>query len=361
MEDKKFKDEAERRAYLTEWAILNLVRELKGISSKGAIPTYYSSIKLGTQIMPEIFNDDSHIIKRHHEPELVRSYRQQAAAESEITGSEVEPLEVLDNRIETLNKQLATNITNKDLLEKELSKLRSIRHLFLPKRVQEDFILHHDVKSMKYGVQPINIGVKSADYQVARDRFIRVRLIHPNDGEQKMGADLIYEQYLPEQKKVRFLLIQYKIWEGELLYWSQAKNLNPQLKKMKNNLCDQGFCLCKDGKNYSTEFRYPYCSAYLRPTDALQDKTSPLTSSGMHIPICRIKDVVEDTSEGNKVLRKKNMRHVSLSQSVFEEAFNYNQIGSRWLDYEEVEKLYEENAILDSGERLLVHVQELEI
>ena len=162
-------------------------------------------------------------------------------------------------------------------------------------------------------------------------------------------------------KKVRFAMVQYKIWDGELLYWSQAKNLEPQLKKMEDNLCKNGYCLCEDGKNYSTKYRYPYCSAFLRPTDKLQYKDSKFTSSGMHIPICKINSVTVETKEGNKILKKQNMKETSLSHKVFEENFNYNQVGSRWMTYQEAEKLYKDHKILESDQRIIVHVQELEL
>jgi hypothetical protein len=55
------------------------------------------------------------------------------------------------------------------------------------------------------------------------------------------------------------------------------------------------------------------------------------------------------------------MRNASLSQNIFEECFNYNQIGSRWFIYSELEKLYKEHKILDNDEHIIIHVQEIEI
>lgn len=357
----RFKDKEEEKKYQTEWAYLNLIRELRSISNKGVTPTYYNAIKLGAQIMPEIFDESSLIIQRHHEPELVRSYRQQAEAKSKLEERRVDPLELVNARIQELNALLTTDIESKDLLQKELDKVKVVRAIISPSNVQEDYILHHDVKSFKYGAQPLNIQAKYADYQISENRIIRVRLIHPNEGEQSMGADLIYEQYDLEKRMVRFIVIQYKIWDGELLYWSQTKNLNAQLEKLENNICKKGYCLCEKGNNYSITYRYPYCTAFLRPTDKLQYKNSPFTSSGMHIPICRINDVTIESSEGNKILKKNLMRESSLSHKTFEESFNYNQIGSRWMPYEEAEKLYEEHNILDKNQSLIVHVQELEL
>ncbi|MFH6947314.1 hypothetical protein ACHRV6_02380 [Flavobacterium sp. FlaQc-51] len=357
----EFENFDEFKKMQTEWALLNLVRELRGISNKGATPTYYSAIKLASQIIPEIFNEKSLIVQRHHEPDLVRSFRQKAEAQSKLEGRTVEAIEIVDQEILKLNQQIGTEITDNDLLKKELDKVQLVRSLLVPRNVQEDYILEHDVKSFKFDIQPIEIGAKHADYKVSENRIIRVRLIHPNDGEQSMGADLIYEQYDQENKKVRFSMIQYKIWDGELLYWSQAKNLDPQLKKMEDNLCRNDFCKCENGNNYSTSYRYPYCSAFLRPTDKLQFKNSKFTSSGMHIPICKINGVTEESKDGNKILKKKNMKETSLSHKVFEENFNLNQIGSRWMSYTEAEKLYKEHKILEDDERIIVHVQELEM
>ena len=297
----EFENDGEFKEYQTEWALVNLVREVRGISTKGQIPTYYGAIKLATQIIPNIFNEKSHIVKRHHEPELVRSFRQQADAQSEIEGKKILPVDLVDDRMKVLNAQLSTNIEDKDLLKKELEKLKIARSLLVPRNVQEDYILEHDVKNFKFGSQPIDIDVKSSDYNVGNNRIIRVRLIHPNEGEQSMGADLIYEQYDLENKKVRFIIVQYKIWDGELMYWSQAKNLNPQLKKMEDNICRNGFCDCENGNNYSLTYRYPYCTAFLRPTDKLQFKNSPFTSSGMHIPVCKIDGVTIEYKEGYKI------------------------------------------------------------
>ncbi len=312
-----FSSREEDKKYQTEWAILNLVRELRGISNKGATPTYYSSIKLASQIIPEVFNDSSLIIQRHHEPELVRSYRQQADAKSQIENRKIEPLELVDARIYELSQLLSTDIEYKDLLQKELDKVKTVKAIISPSNIQEDYILHHDVKNFKFGANPINIQAKYSDYNVSENRIIRVRLIHPNDGEQSMGADLIYEQYDQEKRLVRFIVIQYKVWDGKLLYWSQAKNLNPQLQKLEENICKKGYCFCEKGNNHSLSYRYPYCTAFLRPTDKLQYKNSPFTSSGMHIPVCRINDVVVESEDGNKILKKNNMREVSLSNKNF--------------------------------------------
>ncbi len=360
-DENDFESREEFKRFQTEWALLNLIKELRGISHKGAMPTYFNAIKLGTQLIPEIFNDDSIIVKRHHEPELVRYYRQQAEATSKLEGKKVEPITLVEKRLEELDKLSGTDIEDKDLILKEQERLKKVRSLLLPRNVQEDYVLHHDIKCMKFGVKPVNIETKYTDYNISENRAIRVRMIHPNNGEQSMGADLIYEQYDPERRKVRFMMVQYKIWDGEILYWSEAKNMEPQIQKLNDNICAKGYCNCETGKNVSGEFRFPYCSAFLRPTDKLQTKDSAFTSSGMHIPVCKINGVTVLTGKGNKVLRKNNLKGTAISQKLFEDCFNYNQIGSRWLDYSELEKLYKDHKILEEDEHIIIHVQELEL
>jgi phage protein D len=88
----EFKSQKEENISQTEWALVNMVRELRGFSNKGAVPTYYAALKLATQILPSVFNEKSYMVQREHEPDVVRSYRQQAEAESRIQGVEVNPL-----------------------------------------------------------------------------------------------------------------------------------------------------------------------------------------------------------------------------------------------------------------------------
>jgi hypothetical protein len=355
----EFEDPKEEHRAQLEWVLVNLVRELRGIATD-SMPTYYNSIKLSQQLMPKIFTDTSYMVNRHHEPELVRSYRQQAEGQSKLDGVRIDPLTLVEKKITELTKLIATDIPQKDLLKRDLERHQAIRSFFQPKKLSEDFILAHDVKSFKNGLEPINIKAKHSDYKINEHKILRVRLIHPDQGEQSLGADMIYEQYDSKNKMVRLIVVQYKIWDSKALYWSQASNLDAQIQKMSDNLCASHFCVWSDGKKHGPTFRYPFCSAFLRPTDKLQYKDSPLTSSGMHIPICRLGDVTE--GEGSKkILKRPKMIENSINQTVFEECFNNNQIGTRWMTYGETEQLYVRHKILEDGERIIIHAQELAI
>jgi hypothetical protein len=357
----KFKNSEEYNKYQEEWLLLNLIRELRGIATKGNLPTYTESIKFARQVIPDIFDENSEMVKKHHEPELVRFYLQLAEAQSKLEGRKISGLELVDKEIMELNKMLASDIAEKDTLNKKLKKLKTVRTILKPTKEEEDFILAHDVRSLRFGVMPVNHSGKYADYKVTENRIVRVRLIHPNRGERSLGADMIYEHYDPEKEMVRFVMIQYKLWDGNRLYWTTSRNLKSQLEKLSENLCDQKFCFSSPGRNASGEFRYPFCTAFLRPTDTLLYKNSPLTSSGTHLPICKISEIIRKTSLFNNVLDKHALREVSVSQPVFEECFNKNQLGSRWMSYDEAEELYRKHKILDSEENIIIHVQELEL
>lgn len=55
---------------------------------------------------------------------------------------------------------------------------------------------------------------------------------------------------------IRVIFLQYKIWENGILYFSQARNLKPQLRRMKTLLCNQGgFCLTERKKYGQKAFK----------------------------------------------------------------------------------------------------------
>ncbi len=161
----------------------------------------------------------------------------------------------------------------------------------------------------------------------------------------------------------RIVLVQYKIWDGKRLYTSQARNLKEQLDKLAKISCETGLCKPYENSARLEAYRMPYCVSFLRPTDKLQDPDSRLISSGLHTPICAIAKAWEPTNyegDGEKI-EKKRIRSESLSHRVFEEMFNTNMIGSRWLTYDEIEQLYRDHKILQHNEKIVLHAQEFGI
>ena len=84
---------------------------------------------------------------------------------------------------------------------------------------------------------------------------------------------------------MRIAAIQYKIWKNEVLYISRAGNILKQLGNMKECFCLNKFCKSPDEDNLPSNYRLPYCTSFLRPTDLLQNPQKLITT-GYHVPIC---------------------------------------------------------------------------
>lgn len=248
------------------------------------------------------------------------------------------------------------------LLKRRKTILERTRSLLETKKYTENQLILRDIfKAQRHIPVPPIEGDAYREYRLTQDRGLRIRLLHPDPPEHLLGADLIYETYWESKKLVRLAVVQYKIWDGKTLYTSQATNLETQLHKLKTALCDQGMCDAFKGSARETAYRLPFCSAFLRPTDELQQPDSKLISSGLHTPICVISKAWEETRQGGKKIDKKKIRSESLTHKVFEEVYNTNMLGSKWLTYEEVTALYKKHKILNSTESVTIHAQEFDL
>lgn len=171
-----------------------------------------------------------------------------------------------------------------------------------------------------------------------------------------LGADLIYEQYDVETEKMRIAVLQYKTWNNGVLYLNQSNNIESQLSKLKNNLCNGGFCKQPFHLEGQLDYRFPYCCAFLRPTDKLQNSDSKMISHGIHIPVCSALQIKQDNE--NKI-EKKLIRHSTLTHEVFENLFNHSFIGSRWVAIDEIEHFYQSKAVLNDEQSLKLYAKEI--
>jgi hypothetical protein len=342
-----------------EWATLNAIREMLGIALKGRVaPTYAQALDVGKVIAPQIYATESSLLGRDREPQLVQEYRQRADALSQIRGQVVKPLEVLDEDIQTQRRLVMTS-GDRDLIQKRMDLLENIRPYFLTKPFTENQLIIRDVFKIERGLPtpPIE-GDRFRDFKVSDERGLRIRMLHPDPPEHAIGADLIYELYWDKKQLARIALIQYKIWNGRTLYLSQASNVEEQMRKLREIFCDKDLCKPFEGSARTQSYRLPYCSAFLRPTDKIQDPDTRLISSGLHTPICVAFRAMEDTGRGSKKIESKIIRSEAVSHKVFEEMFNANLLGSKWLTYDEIEKLYREHKVLEPTERIVLHAQE---
>jgi hypothetical protein len=67
------------------------------------------------------------------------------------------------------------------------------------------------------------------------------------------------------------------------------------------------------------------------------------------------------TRQGGGKLVHENFKSEAVTQRLFEELFNNNMLGSRWLNYEELEGLYRANKIMNAAERIIIHAQDFSV
>ena len=352
----------DRERLAVEWSTLNAIREMLGIALKGSMmPTYQQSIEFAKAISPSLFDSKDSLLGKSRETQLVEEYRQKTQALSQKDDREVPPTEIIDRDIKELRDLIQVKSEN-DLMRKKLGVLEKTRSKLLPKKYTENQLILHDLFKVKrkIPIPPIE-GDTFREFQLTEDRGLRIRLLHPDQPEQVLGADLIYETYWDKRELLRLAVVQYKIWNRRTLYTSQANNLEAQLDKLKKVFCDGGLCQPPEESRRKDAYRLPFCAAFLRPTDKIQSPNSHFISSGLHVPICVVRRSWEETGRGGKKIESKNIRSESLSHQVFEEVFNTNMLGSRWLTYSEVEELYKKHKILDESEKVILHAQEFSI
>jgi hypothetical protein len=183
--------------------------------------------------------------------------------------------------------------------------------------------------------------------------------IHNGKPEYATGADLLYENYWEKDnlKLVRLAALQYKLWKNRTLYIDAR--MEKQLEKMENTFCNKN--MCSEGKNNKRKgtYRLPYCSVFLRPSDELQTEDASLLSTGCYVPICAVKRSRQVSPKGNGILQSKYVRSEAVTHKIFEEMFNSNMLGSRWLTYRELNSFYRSSGLLEVDDQIIIHAQEL--
>lgn len=186
-------------------------------------------------------------------------------------------------------------------------------------------------------------------------------MLHPDRIEQITGADVIYELCWRQAKLVRLVFVQYKLWDNKTLYWSQSNNLEQQLIKLNDLVCNSEICSSGQAILPPDGYRLPYCSAFLRPTAKIQSPDVKKITKGVHIPVCIVSKCTENTRNGQKKITSKSIQERSLSHRVFENLFIDGMVGSPWITFDSVEKFYIKHGIFNNNGNLLLHAQESRI
>ncbi|HEY9008747.1 MAG TPA: hypothetical protein VIM75_21565 [Ohtaekwangia sp.] len=341
------------------FTLLCAVREAVTIAKRAQqhIP-YKKTLTLINELNPEAYKDINDLITKTNESEIVKYYKQKASLLSKEKGKEVKPEDLIETDLNEERRLLLVS-NDADLIKRKILELEVALEHFKPDDISENSILNSDfslTSRHKFFEKKIYESAKIKDYELSGNRLLRLKLLHPDKAERIIGTDLVYEKFDLETEQVRFMHLQYKTWNTNTLYFSQG-NLIEQIEKMDKNLCQSGYCNSETGTNHSNEYRFPHCSAFLRPTSFLTKPDSTLISSGLHIPICAIRKIQKTDNK----ISNRNTRGTSIGHKIFEELFIENFIGSRAIAISELEEFYVDRGVASDLGRIRVHAQEVKL
>lgn len=351
--------EVERSRLDAEWALVSATREALNIAlRREQSVTYRQALNVGEAIAPSVLAKDRRLLRGIKESEEARYYEETARAESAATGREINRMEVLERDIAKMERDIkAVDPDSVTLMKGRLEKLKKVRQELKPKTYTENQLIIRDAMKVDRWLPVSGEGTDYKEYLIDNDRRLRVRVLHPDPPEHKIGADLIYEHHDLVDKTVRIAVVQYKLWDGKSLSFDDR--MGKQLARMRGIGCDGGFC--KEPESDPRPYRLPHCAVFLRPTDSLQGPNSALISSGLHIPLCVVERSWVDNNRGGRSLRKRAVAGQSVSHRMFESLFNDSLLGSARLDVARLEELYKKTGILDSDESIILHAQEYSV
>ncbi|MGA9212354.1 hypothetical protein [Kaistella sp.] len=336
---------------------VNAIRESVTLAKNSTLPiTYEFAFSIIHDLNENLYNSIITLLVSKNENEIVKYYKEMSEAMSDAE-TIVEPVILIQDELDKLEIVLKTKTENNTFLKKRKFGLIAAKEYFTPRVQSEHKSLNHDyyLKTRDdYFGKPLYENDHYKDYAISRDKVLRLRLLHPDKDEAILGVDLIYEHFSMENELVRFAHMQYKTWDNNVLYESSSKNMRAQLLKMKNHICDSNFCKGPDEQR--GEYRFPYYSAFLRPTSKLQHNESKLITSGYHIPLCQTLALLDKDGK----LTKKSIKDKSIKGSIFEELFVNNIAGSRWISIETLEEFYEDKGINSHLNTIRVHAQEVD-
>jgi len=345
------------------WIALNAFRGLVKIASRGdmAKSTYDNALDIGGALYPDLLGAENSILRRERESDTTKEYRQRAELSSLRDKEKVEPLTLVQNDLDEYSglleiaKKEKDNKGRVDQIKRRLNRLIIAEKELNPVSHSENQLIFRDVYNIDIEAPCMFTGQGHRDFKLPDEKVLRVRVLHPDKPEHISGADIVYEKHDHSGNGASIIAVQYKIWsEDRVLYLSESR-MNDQLKKLHDFLCANGVCDHDSGDN---TYRFPFCSAFLRPTDKLQKSDQKFVSSGEHLPICRIDECKSAGVRGADLLEYRNMKEVSLSSDMFEILFNKGKIGSGLLSYDMIYELYSEKLSIQDKGNVIIYAQE---
>jgi 6-pyruvoyl-tetrahydropterin synthase len=348
--------------------ILISMRDMLLLAEKNGKVTYQHAFEILHDLSPQIYSEIIKSVQHKNLNDTAKLFEEQAkikslGLEKEITALDLanEAISEIENVIESGQAQLLNEEELKHTRQRLLHLLATKESLMPERRITEHRILERDFSKanrVDFGAQFMQSDDNTVDYKLSNKSYLRIRMLHPDRVEHISGADLIYEQHNEERDEIRVMFLQYKIWEDGVLYLNSGK-VETQLLKMKSLLCDKGFCQGKELPENSVvplDYRFPYCCAFLRPTDRIQLKNEKLISSGIHVPVCAA--LIMKKIDGK--IDKKYSRYQTLTQEIFEHLFNRSFIGSRWMKAKELEGFYKSNNLISKTDSVLLYAREIQ-
>jgi hypothetical protein len=352
--------EAKRDRLDVEWMTTSALRDgMVTAHGKPEEVTYKQAFALGRQVAPEMYKSVDRILNNPRESIGAQEIRQRAHAQSILDGETITPVEYIESEIVKLRTQINAIDEGDDRnhLENTLTRYENIRQEIQSREYRETPLIFGDAVKTGRGLPTSGQGQGYTDYQLNKDRMLRVRVTHMERPEDRIGCDLIYENLNDKKKTARIVIIQYKMWER----YDQVKHLSPrdekQYAKLTGATCKGR--LCDPEAIPHRAYRLPTCTAFVRPTDRLQQPNSITTSSSLHIPICVLNESWQTNQAGGKSVRRDQINGRSLSHRTFGELFDYCMVGSKEITFDQMTTMYHSFGILENQDKVVVHFQDV--
>jgi hypothetical protein len=344
--------------------IVASIREATNVALKqGTPPTYEAALRITHDIDPKLYEFCSRELQNKNDNDIARLFKDKATAASLGKGKEVTAVELLEAEIDEhrnlANQRDLPKAKQKSIL-KYICSLEAALENMRPRRLMESAILERDFRLIDrsyLGAENMMQGDSFVDYVLPNNRRLRIRMLHPDRGEQVLGADLLYEKYNMFDETVRIALLQYKVWpdQGVMTYGGNDNRDLAQMNRLYNQTCNNNLCLKPNALDGHHDYRFPYCCAFLRPTDRIQESDSKMFSTGIHIPICSALQMANQ----DKRIVKSEIRHTAVTHNVFEHLFNHGFLGSRSLNREEIENFYRDLTITTGIRPIVLYAKEI--
>ncbi len=349
--------------------------------------TYAETFTIANKLAPTILGRE-HMLFQPEESENARLYREKARLMSKRKENEllavkkrgealtpkekeaciVTAISAVNKDIEDLEALLKMDSSESTSLQKQLESHYRVRKEFeeqeIARRDEHDIIL----KDWNKGIDLPTFFVQDThnlhDFALPGNRVMRIRMLHPQKAETITGVDLLYEYHRPKEKVARIAAVQYKLPQGNSKNIIIDDEIQGQLDRLSTTFCGNELCVEPSHESAFTSKRlysFPRCCAFFRPTDRLQGFNPRLSTSGHHIRICDIDQICAYTKSNKKVLTPEISREYSISSAIFEELFNTNKLGSRWLTYEQLDRFHRQYEIIKPYEQAGIYIQEASV